>query len=329
MKFHDIVDRLSDTRAARLFLRPPVIPFSVGFCSGHLCLAETGRVPGGGPYLKAFADAPLPGRDRTPTLTDSNLESPGAVAARLDALVRQAGVDLNWCNLLLPDRAARVSILPDEVTASRRSEQDEHLRWRLRKTLPYPVEEARLDWTSLPDIDGVPAQILVVAVRERVLRRYEEVVEALGARVGAVSLESFAVFDLCAPQAPGADWAVLEVSRDGFVLLAARRGRPIFYRCKSYHMPPDDPEAALEGELVPSMEYYRGKLGGGGLARVYLCGPMALEPGIRGCVERCTGTEATPADPSPLVTVPDDLGLGAPDRLWLAPCLGPSVGDSP
>jgi len=321
-----LISRIKGLPPLRPLMRPPSIPCSVGLYDGTISLVETAGLADGRPYLRAFAGAALPGHRGSSSLTEPNLEAPGQVAAILDRLADAAGVELRCCNLVLPDRVARVNLLPLDGTPDRGAEQEKVLRWRLRKTTPYPIDEAMLDWETYPaDPAGGEASILAVAVRRKILQQYEEVFEALDARLGSVSLASFAAMELCAPLAPPEDWALFHVSAEGFILFALSRQRPLFYRCKTYHRPPVDAAAAFLRDLRPSMEYYRSRLGGAGLARIFLWGPLALDEAVYEAVQEATGAEVRRADPSARVMLPDDLGLDEAVRMLLVPCLGPAA----
>ena len=121
---------------------------------------------------------------------------------------------------MLPDPVARVALVPAiEVVGRRRSEVDELLRFRLRKSLPFDVREARLALRALrtraadPDRRGRAGPVL---------EGYEEACRVAGAGAGAGRAGGLA---LCrAAFAPGPTGDRLLVNWDeGYVDAAPRR----------------------------------------------------------------------------------------------------------
>jgi hypothetical protein len=81
--------------------------------------------------------------------------------------------------LVLPDMAVRAFVLPKGVKATRAE-----MLTRIAPRLSYPEREVRFDtWSS-------PYGTVVAAVRQAVLRQYEQALEALGCRVAWVDSAS-------------------------------------------------------------------------------------------------------------------------------------------
>src|SRR5206468_2399338 len=128
--------------------------------------------------------------------------------------------------LVLPDPAIRVALLPAaELKARRRAEVEQMIRFRLNKTVPFDVQEARVSWAG-PE----GGQMLVAAVFRPVLEGYEAALRDLGFEPGVVEPASLAlVGTLERAGTPGdrllVNWDVGYVS-----LVLTRRGWPILIR---------------------------------------------------------------------------------------------------
>ena len=94
--------------------------------------------------------------------------------------------------LVLPDTAARVALVPAvEVPTRKAAELDELLRFRLRKSIPFEVREARLAYATAGDR---PADTIVAATAfGPVVEQYEEACRSLGLEPGLVEIAGLAL----------------------------------------------------------------------------------------------------------------------------------------
>jgi type IV pilus assembly protein PilM len=87
--------------------------------------------------------------------------------------------------LVIPDYAVRMSILDFEEFPTREEDRLSLLRFRLRKTVPFHIEEARVAY-SIQDSRRGHIEILAVAVADPILHEYESIFVEAGFRVGLV-----------------------------------------------------------------------------------------------------------------------------------------------
>ncbi|MEM7248959.1 MAG: hypothetical protein AAF533_26770 [Acidobacteriota bacterium] len=174
--------------------------------------------------------------------------------------------------LCLPDVVARVAILTVDRVPRKESEVQDMVAWRLKKSLPYPVEEAATAWQAFP-AKGGRQSLLTVVIRRRILSQYEELFASAGLPIGMVTLRSLVLAEAL-PETTGAqDQFLLSVGSGWFSILITDGQEPIFFRCKP--LPEAERHGAerdwfVSGELVPTVEYYRRKLAGQGLSPLYL-----------------------------------------------------------
>ena len=98
--------------------------------------------------------------------------------------------------LVIPDYAVRMAILDFEEFPARDEERISLLRFRLRKTVPFHIEEARLAY-SIQDSRPGHYEILAVAVANPILREYESIFVEAGHRVGLVVPSLIAALPFC------------------------------------------------------------------------------------------------------------------------------------
>jgi len=113
--------------------------------------------------------------------------------------------------LVIPDYAVRMAILDFEEFPAKDEERLSLLRFRLRKTVPFHIEEARLSY-SIQDSRSGHYEILAVAIANPILHEYESIFVEAGHRVGMVVPSLLASLQFC------------ETAPEGITLLAKSAG---------------------------------------------------------------------------------------------------------
>jgi type IV pilus assembly protein PilM len=98
--------------------------------------------------------------------------------------------------LVIPDYAARISILDFESFPAKAEERLTLLRFRLRKSVPFPIDEAQLAYSIQIQQPG-RVEVLVVAIARPILAEYESIFVEAGYRLGLVQPSSIAALRLC------------------------------------------------------------------------------------------------------------------------------------
>lgn len=148
----------------------------------RVAAARWGKGPG---QLESFAVEPLPPGVVMPSPVETNVVQPEALASalrRVFARVPHHGAPLA---VLVPDPVVRVFILPFESLPRRAEEALPLLRWRLKKSVPFDVEETVVSWMRQQGRDG-KLEVMAAIARQRIVREYEQTVESLGASTGVV-----------------------------------------------------------------------------------------------------------------------------------------------
>jgi type IV pilus assembly protein PilM len=113
--------------------------------------------------------------------------------------------------LIIPDYAVRIAIVDFEEFPPREEDRIALLRFRLRKTVPFHIEEARLAY-SIQDSRLGHFEILAVAIANPILEEYESIFVEAGHRVGLVVPSLIAAMQFC------------EAGNEGITLLAKSAG---------------------------------------------------------------------------------------------------------
>jgi hypothetical protein len=235
------------------------------------------------PEMNLCLKAPLPAGVLDFSLLTPNLLDPEGTGRFFKQRLDEAGVGGGPLALTLPDSLARFSITELPTSARSRRDVEELIRFRLRKTLPFDVDQARV---SFERVDG--GKFLVGIMHEAVVTQYEEFLERQGFQVGVVETSTVSLLNLLVPLAEKeltaeADYFFVNLEEPYFtVSLIGKRETPLLVRTlgqRSAEEPreqlalaegrPTYGEGELVRELVATVIYYREKLQRNGLARVY------------------------------------------------------------
>ncbi len=127
------------------------------------------------PGVKRFTMAGLKPGLLQVSATETNIAGAGEVNQSIEKLHRVLGNGGKW-GLLVPDAVARFSMLRFETLPAKPAEVDALIRWRIRETLGFPPEQARLSY-QVTEREGGRVELLVLAVKEDVLRQCEAAIE--------------------------------------------------------------------------------------------------------------------------------------------------------
>lgn len=274
---------------------------------------------GSGPVVQAYASAPLPPGAVTPSLTAVNIADRAAVAAALRAACERAGQRPRRAALVIPDLAARVSLIRFDQIPARREDLDQLIRWQVRKVSPFPVEEACI--THSPGArSGAGGEFVVLSARQETVREYEGACDEAGIYAGLVDLATLSVVNLFLTAPPAGDWLVVHLRPD-YTSLAIMRGEDlIFFRSRV-----EGDAEALSDVVHQTAMYYQDRLAGQGFARVVAGGVSRVAGGVedaRRDLEARLGHAVEPLDPTRLAPLTDRISAPPAQLAALAPLVG-------
>lgn len=143
---------------------------------------------------------PLPPGTLNVSPTSSNLQNGEPFRAALDRLVGVVPGKRATVALVIPDFAARMAVLDFDELPDDAQQRASLIRFRLRKSVPFAIDEAQVSYT-LQQRDDSRAEVLAVAIDRNVLSEYEGVFVNAGFRVGLVTPSILACLPLCRPNA--------------------------------------------------------------------------------------------------------------------------------
>jgi Tfp pilus assembly PilM family ATPase len=282
---------------------------------------------GGSPVVSAHAAEALPAGALVPSLTAPNIQNRQAVVSALGRVLEQVGRPKR-VGLVVPDLVAKVSLVRFEQVPSRASDLDQLVRWQVRKTAPFPIDEAQVSFVpgikvlagADPAGGGAGQEFVVCLARRATIEDYESVCADAGAHAGLVDLATFNVVNAVMAAAPdvaagASDWLVVSVAPEDASIAILRGPHLIFFRNRAA-----DSEGTLADLFHQARMYYEDRLGGGGFARAFLTGAAGAGPLHAADVEQIRRTLQDRLK-TVIETIDPRAAAGLTDRISAAPAL--------
>jgi hypothetical protein len=282
--------------------------------------------PRGGEALELVAavSVPLPEGVMGSGPLGAPLTDAESLKTALGNLLERIGGRIERASLVLPDAWARAFVielgdLPDEEP-----QRSEVLRFKLKRLVPFRVEELRVAAAPLAPLAGQQEALraLVVFASELMCGGLERVFAEHGVRLGQIAGSTQSLLEALAfhGRLPGLA-AVALVQPEGVALVFARDGEPVVWRQKGFTEGLADADRArlLASELRLTRTFLAERVGEERPGIVVLAAPREVEPFWRDVL-------ADGLDCEPLALASEHLplvgeGLGAAVA-QLAPMLG-------
>ena len=300
---------------------PPSVAVEIG--AGRVTAVVLATVDGA-PTVTAQATERLPDGLVAPSLTTPNLTDTAGVAAAVQRVLRAVGVSRGRVAVVMPDGAAKVSVVRFEKPPAKADDLAQLVRWQVRKSVPFPIEQSQVSWTpGVTDASGT--DYVVTVARQDIVQDYEQAVAAAGVQVGLVDLATFNLVNLLlagdADVAAQGDWLLVHVTPDASTMAIVRDGALLLFR----HRPVDGGEGSLSDLGHQTAMYYEDRLNGRGLTRAVVAA-RDVGPGVLGdlkalgrAIEQRIGKPVVEIDPRALVRIAAESGSGGERAAIAAP----------
>jgi Tfp pilus assembly PilM family ATPase len=259
-------------------------------------------IPARGSSVQSHATEPLPPGAIVASLGAHNIVDATAVANAVRAVLGRLDGRPNRVALIVPDVAAKVSLVRFEQVPARRDDLEQLVRWQVRKSAPFPIDDACVSYTKGITTSEGGAEFIVVLARRDVIEEYERACGAAGVYAGLVDLATFSAlnFVLASAHVPSGDWLAVHM-RPSYTSIAIVRGEDvIFFRNR-----PEGDDESLADMVHQTAMYYQDRLSGRGFSRV-LFGGSGREAGAadaaRRSLEDRLGTRVEAMGPSDVLT---------------------------
>jgi type IV pilus assembly protein PilM len=184
----------------------------------------------------------------------------------------QAGKRLT-AGLVIPDYAARMAVIDLEEFPAGEEERLSLLRFRLRKTVPFHIDEAQLSY-SIQVNEPKQIEVLTVSIARPILDEYEALIKDAGYRVGLVTPSSVAALPLCATDEPGLT-VVAKTAGSTLSVMLLDKTRVRLVRCLDLALRAEESAISEERAVMPLLQQtlaYAEDHVGQPVTRLLLCG---------------------------------------------------------
>jgi len=305
---------------------PPAVAVEI---AGHRVSAASVELRGGRNVVSAHASASLPEGALVPSLTNATVLDRAAVMTALNSVLEHVG-GRRRIGLVIPDPVAKVSLVKFQQVPARPQDLDQLVRWQVRKTAPFPIEEAQVSYVrGALAADG--QEFVVSLAKREVVAEYESLCAEAGGYAGLVDLSTFNVVNavLAGSGPPAADWLLVNVAPEWASMAILRGADLMFFRSRGA-----EGEGTLTDLVHQTAMYYEDRLSGAGFGRVMLCGASSVgarqaadADALRRSLEERLGTTVNSVDPRTAAALTDRID-GSPGLLdALAPLVGLLVRD--
>lgn len=176
------------------------------------------------------------------------------------------------CAVILPDFAARLVVLDFDNLPSKVEEQTPLIRFRLKRTLPFDLDTAAIQFVARETAGR--HEVLVAAVSFEILSRYEAAFRAADMQPGFVTLSLLAMMDLAETKSSAETAMIARLDGSNFTVAALSGDAVRLVRCIKVERTVEE----LADVIQPTAAFMEDEFGEP-LQRVVACG-LEEFPGI-------------------------------------------------
>jgi type IV pilus assembly protein PilM len=228
---------------------------------------------GGRRVIESHAFEPVEPDAVVASPVEMNIANPAMVGAALNKVLSKIGAQGSEFALIIPDEVVRVFLLQFESLPRKAAEAVPLLRFRLRKSVPFDTEDSSVSYSIQPA--GPPSapegsiHVLAAIARQKIIRQYEELLEARQKRVAVVVSSTLASLPLVDDSRP---CLLARLCGNTLTTVIVHAGSLAVYRCTSMHGTADTISAqSVLDEVYPAIAYFQDTWGTG-VAEVRLAG---------------------------------------------------------
>jgi type IV pilus assembly protein PilM len=228
----------------------PHPPLAVEIATDRVAGARLSRTGG----LDGFAVETLPPGSVVPSAVETNLINSAAVKNAFESVCSRLRAKNEDIAILIPDPVIRVFVQHFDEFPRSPQEAIPMLRWKLKKSVPFEVEETLISYMRQAPREG-GVDVVTALGRLRIVREYEALAENLGLTPGVVLSSSLAAVSLLADHRPT---LLARIAGQALTTAIVRDGVLCGYRCTELpvHGTLLTPQMLLE-EIYPVAAYYQ------------------------------------------------------------------------
>jgi len=143
-----------------------------------------GRASDAGNMVEVCAAGELTPGSVVPDLTETNLRERNSVIEAIQETLGGISGRSRDVTAVLPDTAVRVMLLDFDTLPAKREEAEGVVRFRLKKSLPFDIDKAKISYTTVSSTNGL--RLVAAVALSSVIEDYESVFRDAGYTPGVV-----------------------------------------------------------------------------------------------------------------------------------------------
>jgi len=187
--------------------------------------------------LAEYRSVELPPSTFQESVLGGTVRDEKALAEALQEILGEREEAIEEASLILPDSWLRLAFSEIDQLPTDSRQREEILRWKLKRLVPFRVDELRISGVEVSPVLGQEesGRVLMGFALESLLGSLETTFSEAGVQIGRIDNLSLSTLAALQPNRGGSDGVVGIVLVDtfGYTLLFARGGEPILHRYKT------------------------------------------------------------------------------------------------
>jgi len=213
---------------------------------------------------------------------EDNVRHPDSIAAAIAAAAPPNGSKKRRrAAVILPDYAARVTVLDFDAFPASPEEQLALIRFRVKKTVPFDIESASVSYfvqPSDPKGAGPNVEVIAVTMAVEIIARYEALFRSAGFQPGDVTTSGLAALNLCPDHSIEGVTVVAKLAGNVISVMVIAGNKLNLFRCVTLE---EGSEEEILAVLHPTFAYVEDELASR-VVKMILCGfPPGSPAGLR------------------------------------------------
>ncbi len=277
------------------------------------------------PRLDAWQSTTLPAETVRFSHREANvLNAPVFVSKIRDTYIRLL-TGTRRVSLSLPDTIGQVRLLELETRFKSRDEGADIIRWKLKKSLPFDVNEAHLDYQVLTETDTGEIAVLVSLIMRQVVNQYEELLLESGLEPVRIDFTSFNLYRLYSRRLELAESSVVISHYGGMLsILIFHDGVLDFYRVKELSAGKGN-ASTLFREINSSLLVYRDTKPARTFREVFFMAPQEEAEPLRQIIAEICALEPVLLDVGQFITRREGVAFDRQTLYTLAAAVGAAM----
>jgi len=279
------------------------------------------------PRLDAFGVGRFPPETVRSSIREPNVLNPAVFVEKIRETYLLLLTKTKRVSLSLPDAAGRVVLLDLETRFKNKDEGADIIRWKLKKSFPYEIQDAHLDYQVIQEKESGEISTLVSLVARQVVTQYEELLLEAGLQPNKIDFTSFNLYRLFARRFELADdYAFLSFYGGTLGIMIFAGGTLAFHRVKEIPGGRFDVHRAFR-EISSSLLVFKEKQSANPLSEVFCSITKEERDAFRSVVNEATGLEPVWLDTERLVNCGSSVSADSSTLFSLSGAVGAAVRD--